>query len=281
MKVQSRALLSQTLGDHKHRRNILDDLPNSRDIYALYLVMFSQTFHLRRKSVIFSAVLAGEPWSWEVIGISQAALEVLSKKDYQYVGKTICRAHIVNRIDTANTIFNIPRPLPYQQLFRLLVKTGRTIITIRSENKSAAQLPHLHIDANRGLFKNQLISFSYGQNERNALRELHSSFKSGKEKLVKQADRLAIKITPYQKERAHEPAPKADGKRAIVGTIGKSKYLLDAGDGRIVLELKTGRNVARQALAFERILVPRREASKYAVKSLVSRWAQARNGVVA
>src|SRR3989338_9615403 len=98
------------------------------DIYALYAVMFPQPICIRRKCVIFSAVLAGEPWSWQVIGITQAALEALSKTDFRYVGKTICRAHIIDRITTAGAIFNIAEPLSQKQLFKMLIETGRTII---------------------------------------------------------------------------------------------------------------------------------------------------------
>ena len=265
------------LGDHRERSNCLNDLPNATEIYALYSVMFPQSFSIRRKSVIFTAVLAGEPWSWQVIGISQAALEALSINDFRYMARTVCRAHLIDRIATANAIFNIPGPLSNQALFSMLVKTGLTIITTKAENKLASRLPYLSIDSARGLFLNQLISFTHRRNERNALRELYSDFNNGRVSLVQQDSGNLAHLPLHAKKRTMETAPQADGKKVIQGTIGESKYLLDAGNGEIVLELKSNLDVAKQAAATGRVLVPRRDASAYAVRSLIRRWNQAKN----
>ena len=83
-------------------------------------------------------------------------------------------------------------------------------------------------------------------------------------------------LPPRPKKGATELVPEADGKKVIEGTIGKSKYLFDAGNGETVLELKSGRDVAGQAATAGRVVIPRREASEYAVKSLIKRWNQAK-----
>lgn len=83
-------------------------------------------------------------------------------------------------------------------------------------------------------------------------------------------------LSPRPETSAAEPVPKADGKKVIEGTIGKSKYLLDASNGEIILELKSGRGVAGQAAAAGRVVIPRREASDYAVRLLIKRWNQAK-----
>lgn len=247
------------------------------DIYALYSVLFLQPFSVQRKSVIFSAVLAGEPWSWQVIGISQAALEVLSKQDYQYEVRTICRAHIVDRIATAVAIFNIDQPLAHQQLFNLLVKNGRTIITTKSENKSARRISYLPIDSAHGLFKNKLISFTYGRKERNALRGLHSDFNNGRIALIHQdASSLPHKLALKQPAGENPVKPKADGKRVFEGTVGNTKYLFDAVNGDTVMKLTSASGIAVQAATINRTVVPRSEASKYAVNLLFVQWRTAR-----
>ena len=163
----------------------MKDLANSKAVYEVYASIFAQPFSVPRKSVIFSALLAGEPWSWQVIGISQAALEALSKSDFRYLGGTVCRAHIVDRFSTAKAIFDLPVMLQQESLFDLLLKNGRTIITTKSENKSAPRLPtYLPIASSRGLFQNKLISYKHGRAERAFLRKLHQEFSRGKVSLV-------------------------------------------------------------------------------------------------
>lgn len=85
-------------------------------------------------------------------------------------------------------------------------------------------------------------------------------------------------LPPAKAPRATEPAPKADGERVFEGTIGGRKYLLDAGNGETVLELKNGNGIAAQAATINRVVVTRDEASKYAVNLLIKQWRQARKG---
>lgn len=154
-------------------------------VHETYEFLFRLPFSIQRKNVVFSALLAGEPWSWRVIGISKAALEALAKTDFRYAKATICRAHIVDRFETSKIIFSGTSPLSKERFFEIMLENGRTIITTKSENKVGGAPPsYLPIDPDRGLFANKLISFVHGAAERAYLRDLHSQFAAGRTSLI-------------------------------------------------------------------------------------------------
>lgn len=157
------------------------DFEHSQPIYDTYAFFFTLPFSVQRKNVLFSALMAGEPYSWKVIGISRAALELLANGDFRYKSSAICRAHIVDRIETATALFsNRSNPLSKAEFFELMRRNGSTIITTKSENKVGARPPSfIPIDTTLGLFRNKLIFCSYGAAERTYLRKLHSNFLAG------------------------------------------------------------------------------------------------------
>ncbi|MBI5622179.1 MAG: hypothetical protein HY924_00225 [Elusimicrobia bacterium] len=155
--------------------------PNAKAIYDIYVCIFNSPFSLQKKNVVFSGLMAGEPWSWPVIGISRAALEALAAVDFRYKKGTICRAHLVDRIETARALFeNSTSPLSRDHFFQQYLKTGSTIITLKSENRRGVRAPdYIPIDRNGDFFQNRLIFCAYGRKERDYLRELHSRFSKG------------------------------------------------------------------------------------------------------
>ena len=121
--------------------------------------------------------MAGESWAWRVVGISKAALEALAKNDFRYVKGTVCRAHIVDRIDTAGTIFKTKTnsPIPREEFFSLYFENDQTVITTKSENKAGSRVAsYIPIDAERGLFPAKAIAWKHGRAERDYLRSLYA-----------------------------------------------------------------------------------------------------------
>ena len=154
----------------------MTEVPNATAIYGVYVCLFNTPFNIRKKSMVFDALVAGEPWSWPVIGISAAALEALALADFKNTKRGICRAHLIDRIDTARALFENPGgPLPQDQFFALYFQNRGTILTTKSENRPGARPPDfIPIADNGGLFKNKSYSFAYGRKERSYLRDLHA-----------------------------------------------------------------------------------------------------------
>jgi hypothetical protein len=152
------------------------------EFYETYIFICQRSFSFQKKCSMFTALMAGEPWAWPVVGITVAALEVLAKNDYKYTKGIVCRAHIVDRIATARAIFeNREKPMQQTELLELLSKSDKTVISTRSENKTNGKLPEfIPIDMKRGLFQSRLIAWKHGPAECDYLRGLHEDFKNGK-----------------------------------------------------------------------------------------------------
>ena len=150
-------------------------------IYAVYVAIFNLPFKLRKKTTLLTALMGGADWSWRVTGITVGALEAVAAHNYKYVKGTICRAHVVARIDTAKAMFDIPYHLPESDFFDLFWKNDETIIATKNENKTGGVLPTpIPIDYTRGLFRdNGLVGFRHTKKEADFLRELHTTYKAG------------------------------------------------------------------------------------------------------
>jgi hypothetical protein len=233
---------------------------HEQDLYETYTFLFERSsFSIQKKNTILTALMAGEPYSWRVIGISLKALEALAKHGYKYKTGLICRAHLVERLETAKRIF--AKRLSQEDFFKQY-ETDETVIALKSENKKGGPLEFLRIDPKMGLFPNQLINFKHGKAERKYLRELHSKYQSGTVSMFRQATSVS------------EPVLEVASKRVFVGTIGKTKYLFNAENGRTVMALKSGARISDQAGEF--ILISRRQAAKGAVRLLHKQWRIAR-----
>jgi len=131
--------------------------------------------------MLLTTLVAGAGGSWRVTGITKDALEVLALNNYRYVKGKICRAHKVDRIETARAVFEIPKPLSENEFFMVLWTNDETVIATNSENKTGATLPKeliIQIDFKLGLFLNSFIGFKYRKMEADYLRTLHATHKS-------------------------------------------------------------------------------------------------------
>ncbi len=152
-----------------------------RKIYAVYVAIFDLPFKVQRKSALLTWLMGGANWSWRVTGITVGALEALALNNYKYAKGKICRAHLVNRIDTGRAVFELPRPLSDDRFFTTIWENDETIIATKSENKTGGTLPErIPIDYNLGMFRcNPLVGFKYNKKEADFLRQLHENYKSG------------------------------------------------------------------------------------------------------
>jgi hypothetical protein len=147
-------------------------------IYAVYVAIYNLPFTLQRKTTLLTALMGGAKWSWRVVGITPAALQLLAANNYRYAKGKVCRAHMVDRIDTARKMFEDARPLSEDQFFSMFWKNDKTIIATKSENKNGGPLPTaLPIDYRRGLFQSGLVGWRHGTREADYLRQLHAKYK--------------------------------------------------------------------------------------------------------
>ena len=150
-------------------------------IYAVYISIFNLRSSTQKKCSILTPLLGGYETSWRVVGITKAALELLAENNYRYIKGAICRAHIVNRYETARQIFECNSPLDLSTFFEVVWNNDRTVIATKSENKLNGTLPKvIPIDYLKKLFTcNEIVGFKFRKIEAEFLRDLHLAFKSG------------------------------------------------------------------------------------------------------
>ncbi|MCX5789324.1 MAG: hypothetical protein NTX64_12575, partial [Elusimicrobia bacterium] len=153
-------------------------IENEQAFYDAYAFFFQLPFSFQKKNVLFTALMAGEPWGWRVIGITEAALESLAKHDFRYTPRLICRSHLVGRIETAKEIFT--KKIPKEQFFRRFLETDVTVIALKSENTRGGPSKYIPIDLEQNLFPSRFVAFRHGPAERKYLRDLHAACRAGK-----------------------------------------------------------------------------------------------------
>ena len=153
-------------------------IENEQAFYYGYVFIFETPFSLKKKNLLFTALMAGEPWGWRVVGISEAALEELAKHEFKYVKGLFCRSHFTARIETSREVFE--RRISKDQFFERFLKTDVTAITLKSENTKNGPEKFLPIDSERKLFPSQQVGWRHGPEERAYLKEMHAAYKVGR-----------------------------------------------------------------------------------------------------
>jgi hypothetical protein len=166
---------------------------NEQAFYEIYAVIFDQPFTPQKKNVLFTALMGGQAWSWRVIGITAAALEELAKHDFRHKNRLFCRAHLVERIETAKEFFT--RKISRNEFFNRFLEMDRTVIVLKSENRKGGPPSYVPIDLHRKLFPGRQVNWRHGQEERAYLRELYAAYKTGKVVLKTRPEELETGIT--------------------------------------------------------------------------------------
>lgn len=158
------------------------------DIYSVYTAIFNSNLTMQKKNVLLTSLHGANEWSWKVVGITKNALEHLATSGYRHTVKNgIQRAHIKNRIDTANSVFdrnNLKRPLAIQEFFDVIIANDKTVLAKKEENRKIALLEVIPINSEKILFPCEHIGYRYHQDTPDYLRQLHQDYCDGKVKLV-------------------------------------------------------------------------------------------------
>lgn len=159
---------------------------NDELIHAVYLSVFNLPVSTQKKCPVMATLFGTFETNWRVIGITLEALKFLSDKndagemnDYRY-RKGICRAHIVDRNETAKQLFDRKTPADIEDFFTTVWTNDRTVLATKAENKLKGKLPEIFpIPLSENLFPSRQVGFRHGRAERNFLRKLHESFTRG------------------------------------------------------------------------------------------------------
>ncbi len=155
-------------------------IEHEQEFYDTYSFFFDLPFDSQKKHRLFHGLIAGEPWAWQVIGITEEALKKLEDNDFKYTSGQICRAHFVERTETSKKIFT--KKIPREEFFEYYLRMDKTVISLKPENRSNSPPPSqfIPIDPELKLFTSTMTGFRYGTKERKHLKELYTDYKAGK-----------------------------------------------------------------------------------------------------
>lgn len=143
----------------KPRATQLPDAETQAAIHQHYLRIHADTVlerHTRR--AMLEAMLTRQPWSWQVVGITEQALAILRGNKYRYVSRALQRGHIVSRDETTATMLD-GDPLDLQEFWRLFWTNNVAVIMTSGQNNSDSwrdDTTH-QIDPDHGLFPSQKL----------------------------------------------------------------------------------------------------------------------------
>ncbi len=111
-------------------------------LYEKYLAIFNAHksdpafFTLQQSNTELTTVMGGRHWSWHVIGITKAALQIYKECGYRYKSKQgLTRAHIKPRIETSKRLLTRVVPVSQEEFFEIWLEADKTIICGPRENR--------------------------------------------------------------------------------------------------------------------------------------------------
>lgn len=129
---------------------------------------------------MLTGLMGSRPWSWRVIGITPAALEIYAKNDFKSHDRQVQRGHMCHRRSTAEELYYNSRtePMSETEFFEFFLPRDETVLMAKSENphKPGKEFPKfISINKQLGLFPcGSLMGWKYHKKEMEYLRELHA-----------------------------------------------------------------------------------------------------------
>src|SRR5438552_2981048 len=107
-------------------------------LYGLYVALFNakqvcpDDFRGGRLTTIQTAFMGIENYGWRVVGITREALDLLATVDFNKnkLPRSLCRGHIVDRIETARSLFTREEPMSLEDFFDTFLHNDRTVIML-------------------------------------------------------------------------------------------------------------------------------------------------------
>jgi hypothetical protein len=126
---------------------------------------------------ILTSIMSGKPFSWRVVGITEAALRRFHELNYRYQSRLgLTRAHLRERIETVRELLSRSEPMSASEFIEYWLANDRTILCAVGQNKAIVP-PYIEIENNDGsLFSSNLVGWRHGKDERDLLRSLYEKY---------------------------------------------------------------------------------------------------------
>jgi hypothetical protein len=144
---------------------------------------FPDAFDNNHATRMLTSLMGSRLWSWRVIGITVAALELFAANDFQAPTRKIQRGHRHGRADTARLLFGGERPLKLDDFFDVFLKRDQTVLMVVKENPARSSRPFpkfIPIKLSAQVFPcASLVGWHHRKHEVEFLRDLHSKYLAG------------------------------------------------------------------------------------------------------
>ena len=148
-------------------------------IFDIYLKLFDSDLSFEKKKLIFKSLLAGESWSWKVIGISKLCLESFKKNKFEksrklkrsrQTVKNVIRHQLVNNDDKLKDIFKTKRTI--EEWWEKILTSEKTHLVTKEELKAEYYL-FTEIPEDGGYFINGTSGYLYSEKEKLLLKRIN------------------------------------------------------------------------------------------------------------
>ncbi|MGE0983794.1 hypothetical protein [Ralstonia pseudosolanacearum] len=167
----------QTIYTNEHLRGAL---------YSIYTAQFHairsypEGFTKADATRMLTSLMGARPWSWRVVGVTSAALDLFAANDFMRPPHQLQRGHKQDRSSTAQALYlDIAEPMSLVQFFDFFLERDKTVIMTNEENKHRPDgvFPdYIDIDPMLGLFPSgTLVGWQHRKQEIKFLRELHAA----------------------------------------------------------------------------------------------------------
>lgn len=169
---------------------IYEDSALRQALHAIYVAQFDamkscpQSFKVSDATRMLTGLMGSRPWSWRVVGITPAALNVLAQSEFKLLPRSLHRGHRYQRSLTAQALFfDRAEAMPLREFFEFFLPRDETVIMTRTENapRAKGRFPaYIPIDRDLGLFPcAPVVGWSHGEREVDFLRALHATSPHG------------------------------------------------------------------------------------------------------
>lgn len=153
-------------------------------LHALYVSQFEAlkkypaAFSKADATRMLTSLMGSRPWSWRVIGITEAALAIFAENDFKRPAGRIQRGHRSDRASTAQAVFyDRNYPMPEEEFLEFFLKRDETVLMTVEENKHrpGGKFPRfIRIPASKKLFPcGTLVGWQHRKAEVEFLRTLY------------------------------------------------------------------------------------------------------------
>ena len=154
-------------------------------LYSMYVAQFEAIkahpagFDKNHATRMLTALMGSRTWSWRVIGITSAALQLFADHNFDRPARQVQRGHRIARSDTARELFiAVDEPMPREQFFEFFLERDKTVLMTVAQNRSrpGGVFPKfIKIPMGKELFPcGSLIGWEHRDQEKKFLRDLYT-----------------------------------------------------------------------------------------------------------